>query len=669
MNGGATTTNLTVTSNAYFAGSSVFTSGGRLGVGTTTPWAELSVNQFNGGTAPMFTVASSSGALATTTAFIVDSNGRVGIGTSSPATSLDINGALRLSGSGVDTFYSPGGAPIPTKINVPLFNPGAYGQVFAMGLPSVAPDTSRVFTMLDARTSLHQPSFELLSPNESQYIGLSYEYGDSSIGHIVSSNSIGFQINGYEKMRVNYDGNIGIGTQLPGKILTVSYDDSQLRLTNPNGSPWDIGTNSTSWGVGDAGKLLFMPNGGAAPTSLLTLTLDNLVGISSTTPWAKLSVAGAAGGTVPLFMVSSSTSAFATSTAFVVNQNGLVGIGTTTPWRALSVKGNMAITGLTSSTAGNAVCILTSGEVVTAGNTTCVTSSQYTKHDIVSIGDASEIMKLRPVQYVNDEGGDARYGFVAEEVAAVDDKLVEHATADVTLNGHLFKKGDVLAVDYERYTGLLTKFVQDTNLKVEDLATTTDATTLDSSSFAGKFFSSLFVQITKWLASAANGIGSVFAKAFHASEEICVDDQCLTKEDVRSLLTIAHASSTPQVAGSAEVVATSTPPAEAAVISAQGANPATITTGTQYNDLGAIITAPQSALNLGIVAIIDGGATTTLNQITLDTSVAGTHTIEYRVIDQNGLMSIASRTVTVEAPAPIADAVPADSASSTPSTP
>jgi len=158
------------------------------------------------------------------------------------------------------------------------------------------------------------------------------------------------------------------------------------------------------------------------------------------------------------------TATTTTSALSIIGSTGNVGVATTSPWRTLSVVGTMAVNGLTSSTAGNAVCILANFEVVTAGNTTCVTSSKYTKHDIKEITSEEAkrvISQLTPVQYVNNEKGDARYGFIAEEVEKIDPKLIERATADTTLDGHLFKKGDVISFDYLRYTALLTKYTQD----------------------------------------------------------------------------------------------------------------------------------------------------------------------------------------------------------------
>ena len=88
-----------------------------------------------------------------------------------------------------------------------------------------------------------------------------------------------------------------------------------------------------------------------------------------------------------------------------------------------------------------------------------------------------------------------------------------------------------------------------------------------------------------------------------------------------------------------------TPP----IISINGANPATITVGTTYADLGATITAPQADLNLGLTVVIDN-ATSTDGTVQIDTNNPGTHTILYTVTDPNGLTGSATRTVIVSAP-------------------
>jgi hypothetical protein len=142
---------------------------------------------------------------------------------------------------------------------------------------------------------------------------------------------------------------------------------------------------------------------------------------------------------------------------------GQIGIATTSPWRTFSVVGTLSVNGLTTATSKNAVCIdPVTNEVVTAGNTTCITSSKYTKHDISTISDstAQEIMALRPVTYMPNDETTARFGLIAEEAAKVDPRITETAQTDTTIDGHTFKKGDVIAVDYERTVGLVIAFVQ-----------------------------------------------------------------------------------------------------------------------------------------------------------------------------------------------------------------
>ena len=84
--GNASTTQIGSSGSAYFA-----TASGSVGIGTTSPWANLSVGSSNATIIkPLFVVASSSAAVASSTLFIVNGNGNVGIGTTSPATTLEV---------------------------------------------------------------------------------------------------------------------------------------------------------------------------------------------------------------------------------------------------------------------------------------------------------------------------------------------------------------------------------------------------------------------------------------------------------------------------------------------------------------------------------------------------------------------------------------------------
>ncbi len=81
-------------------------SGGKVGIATTTPWAQLALGTHNLAiTAPSFAIASSSTGVATTTQFVV-LNGNVGIGIATPTYKFQVNGEPAANGFTAFTNYS-----------------------------------------------------------------------------------------------------------------------------------------------------------------------------------------------------------------------------------------------------------------------------------------------------------------------------------------------------------------------------------------------------------------------------------------------------------------------------------------------------------------------------------------------------------------------------------
>jgi hypothetical protein len=74
-----------------------------------------------------------------------------------------------------------------------------------------------------------------------------------------------------------------------------------------------------------------------------------------------------------------------------------------------------------------------------------------------------------------------------------------------------------------------------------------------------------------------------------------------------------------------------------------GDNPANVELHASYIDLGVVLQDP-SAPNLGYHAFVDGAPE---DNPSIDTSVAGAHTIEYRATDQNGAVVVVRRVVLV----------------------
>lgn len=137
---------------------------------------------------------------------------------------------------------------------------------------------------------------------------------------------------------------------------------------------------------------------------------------------------------------------------------GTVGVGTTTPWRRFSVVGTVAFNGLTSSATGNALCITTGKDVTDAGGGTCTPSSIRFKENVLDLpgGQALSILeRLRVVSFdykpeaANGEDPHA-YGLIAEEVEAIDTRLVDYGA-----------NGSVFSLHFERITGLLVQAVQE----------------------------------------------------------------------------------------------------------------------------------------------------------------------------------------------------------------
>jgi hypothetical protein len=179
-------------------------------------------------------------------------------------------------------------------------------------------------------------------------------------------------------------------------------------------------------------------------------------------------------------------------------------------------------------------------------------------------------------------------------------------------------------------------------------ATTTDALASSTPStvdgFAQSLLQSIFNKLTQILSTAGNGIGSIFANALHAKEEICVDDQCLSKDDIKAMKARMTQAQSAASAGAQPSPSTTSSSSHGAVIQIQGNNPATIQVGDVYADLGAVITGPAEDTNLGIDTLVDGLKSDT---VTIDTSFPAEHVVTYRVIDKAGYVSEVERTVRV----------------------
>lgn len=243
------------------------------------------------------------------------------------------------------------------------------------------------------------------------------------------------------------NGSFGIGSTTPWGFLSLNSGSS----TQP------IITVSTTTG-----------------SNLLILDSNGRLGLGTTSPFATLSVAGQAAANNFTATNALATSSFAGDTTFgnpaassslVIDYNGRVGIGTSTPVTTLAVEaaGGVTFHSLPSVAGGNPVCIISNGTIQNSGNTTCALSSKFVKHDINNLDSDTAfnfIEDSRPVSFTYNDDGTSHYGFIAEEVNAIDPLFAEHAKADQTIDGHEFKTGDANSIDTTSMIAAIVKYLQ-----------------------------------------------------------------------------------------------------------------------------------------------------------------------------------------------------------------
>ena len=299
----------------------------RLGIATTSPWAMLSINGTSTPTVPLFAVASSTG-LATSTAFIIDSNGKVGIGTTTPSQQLSVQGNGLISGA-----LTVGGNFISNTLRL-------------LGLGG------SMLTATDENGNLVTTS----TPSVASIIATSTTATSTFAGGLTAGNNAGFVVNQIapaNSLTINSSGNVGIGTANPGAYkLNVSGNTYLGGSADING----IVYGSVYSGYASTQNVVMRIRNSAYNFDVQNVNTDSIfrvthagnVGISTTSPWAMLSVNGTStqSSFIPLFAVATSTGT-ATSTAFIIDADGKVGVGTSSPSgrNALAVQGQSYFSG------------------------------------------------------------------------------------------------------------------------------------------------------------------------------------------------------------------------------------------------------------------------------------------------------------------------------------
>jgi hypothetical protein len=239
------------------------------------------------GATGQFPYFSGTNTLTATSSIYLSSKGYVGIGTTSPYANLSVMAGGNYASQALSTVFAIGSSTAGTATST-LMSINSAGQLL---LPLIGSNISPTLAIGTSNTGFYST---------------------------IAGSNIQIAINGTQMATYNSVGVSTLGfalTNISSAVSGVFNNGTTGRVGwGPTSSTFDVGLSRYGAGI------LAVGNGTASDYSG-TLIAGN-VGIATTSPFAQLSIAGSAGGSTPLFAISTSTSGYATSTALTIDKNG-----------------------------------------------------------------------------------------------------------------------------------------------------------------------------------------------------------------------------------------------------------------------------------------------------------------------------------------------------------